>query len=95
MTHLITPPTTLEDIRSTLGQIPNSKPLYPLDPCCHSRTLAHSPKISLNTSKRPKRKNVQKVEAHNFVDEWHLKFGGILGEKALEGVLLLFTGAEN
>jgi hypothetical protein len=31
-------------------------------------------KISLNTSKPPKEKNVQDVEAHNFAVEWHLKF---------------------
>jgi hypothetical protein len=33
-------------------------------------------KISLNTSKPPKGKNVQNVEAHNFVVEWHDWFGG-------------------
>jgi hypothetical protein len=26
---------------------------------------------------------VQNVEAHNFAVEWHLKFGGILGETCL------------
>jgi hypothetical protein len=51
-------------------------------------------KISLNTSKPPKEKNVQNVEAHNFVVDWHWKFEGNLGENACEGVLLLFTGAE-
>jgi hypothetical protein len=37
---------------------------------------------------------VQNVEAHNFAVDWHLKFEGILGKNACEGVLLLFTGAE-
>jgi hypothetical protein len=37
---------------------------------------------------------VQNVEAHNFAVDWHLRFEGILGENALEGVLFLFTGAE-
>jgi hypothetical protein len=32
-------------------------------------------KISLNTSKPSKRKNVQNVEAHNFTVEWHGWFG--------------------
>jgi hypothetical protein len=45
--------------------------------------LWHVSKISLNTSKPPKGKNVQNVEAHNFVVDWHLKFRGILGEKCL------------
>jgi hypothetical protein len=40
-------------------------------------------KISLNTSKPPKEKNVQNVEAHNFAVEWHLRFGRILGETGL------------
>jgi hypothetical protein len=37
---------------------------------------------------------VQNLKAHNFTVDWHLKFGEILGENALEGVLFLFTGAE-
>jgi hypothetical protein len=41
------------------------------------------PKISLNTSKPPKGKNVQNVEAHNFAVDWYLKFGEILGETGL------------
>jgi hypothetical protein len=56
--------------------------------------LARS-KISLNTSKPPKKKNVQNVEAQNFAVDWHLKFGEIRGENALEGALFLFTDAEN
>jgi hypothetical protein len=40
-------------------------------------------KISLNTSKPPKGKNVQNVEGHNFAVEWHLEFGRILGETGL------------
>jgi hypothetical protein len=40
-------------------------------------------KICLNTSKPPKEKNVQNVEAHNFAVDWHWKFEGNLGEKCL------------
>jgi hypothetical protein len=40
-------------------------------------------KISLHTSKPPKEKNVQNVEAHNFDVDWHWKFEGNLGEKCL------------
>jgi hypothetical protein len=40
-------------------------------------------KISLNTSKPPKEKNVQNVEAHNIAIDWHWKFEGNLGEKCL------------
>jgi hypothetical protein len=40
-------------------------------------------KICLNTSKPPKGKNVQDVEAHNFAVEWHWRFGKILGETGL------------
>jgi hypothetical protein len=45
--------------------------------------LACSPKISLNTPKPPKEKNVQNVWGHNFAVEWHLKFGRIYGETGL------------
>jgi hypothetical protein len=40
-------------------------------------------KISLNTSKPPKKKNVQNVEAHNFAVGWHWEFEGNLGVKCL------------
>jgi hypothetical protein len=45
--------------------------LNPLMPFWNFGTFS---KISLNTSKPPKEKNVQDVEAHNFAVEWHLKF---------------------
>jgi hypothetical protein len=83
MTHLITPINNLEDPRSTLGQNPSSNPFYSLNPLMPFWNFGAFSKISLNTSKPPKEKNVQNVEAHNFAVEWHLKFGGILGETGL------------
>jgi hypothetical protein len=45
--------------------------------------LARSPKISLNTPKPPKEKNVQNVGGDSFAVEWRLKFGRIDGETGL------------
>jgi hypothetical protein len=70
----------LDDHRSTLVKTLAQNPSYSLNLLCHSRTLARSPKISLNTPKPPKEKNMQNVGGHNFAVEWHLKFGRIDGE---------------
>jgi hypothetical protein len=83
MTHVITPLTNLEDIRSTLGQALGQNPLIPFDPLMPFDNFGTFPEISQNTTKPPKGKNVQNVEAHKFVVDWHLKFGGILGETCL------------
>jgi hypothetical protein len=73
----------LDDHRSTLVKTLAQNPSYSLNLLCHCRTLARSPKISLNTPKPPKKKNVQNVGGHNFAVEWHLKFRRILGETNL------------
>jgi hypothetical protein len=80
ITHLIMSLNHLDDHMSTLVKTLAQNPSYSFNLLCHSRTLARSPKISLNTPKPPKEKNVQNVEGHNFAVEWHWKFGRIDGE---------------
>jgi hypothetical protein len=69
MTHLISPLTNLEDLRSTLGKALAQNPFYSLNPLMPFWNFGTFSKISLNTSKPPKEKNVQNVEAHNFAVE--------------------------
>jgi hypothetical protein len=58
-------------------------PFIPFDPLLPFYNFGTFSKISLNTSKPPKGKNVQNLKAHNFAVDWHLKFEGNLGEKCL------------
>jgi hypothetical protein len=58
-------------------------PFYSLNPLMPLWNFGVFSKISLNTSKPPKEKNVQNVEAHNFAVGWHWKFEGNLGVKYL------------
>jgi hypothetical protein len=70
MTHLITP-LTLRTLGQPLVKALAQNPFYSVHPLMPFRNFGTFSKISLNTSKPPKDKNVQNAEAHNFAVEWH------------------------
>jgi hypothetical protein len=64
------------------------------DPPSASVDFEHVLKNFPKHFKTTQRENVQNVKAHNFAVDWHLKFEEILGENAIECVMILFIGAE-